>query len=365
MKYNIKSGRQRKSLIFAVAMGLIFGALPQSCVFAEMKKPDFIKTEETQDRALTAYENGYKYYRNGEFEKAEDSLTEALYYEPNLIKAHYWLGKLYREMGRLDDALFHWEEVERLNKLINDRRNALKIQDNEYGDYIQRKKTSQTIREAREHYEKAMVLLDQGRWTGAEIEMDEAIKLYPGNAQYLLTMARLLWDKNEYQASVKFYKELMFRRDVSYEHFKEGAEQMLKADMDYVLGPLIVKHRLRFSKMPGFSELEAKMAVPERTYDLIAAGKVIKRLDGQVIINIGLDEGLSLSDEYRLSLRAFRAGELLTDPDTGKRLGRGPDRPMADLLLTKVYKNTSWALIRKEYGTGLKAGDLIEFKKTR
>ena len=157
--------------------------------------------------------------------------------------------------------------------------------------------------------------------TAAEL-YDEAIKLYPGNAQYLLTMARLLWDKNEYQASVKFYKELMFRRDVSYEHFKEGAEQMLKADMDYVLGPLIVKHRLRFSKMPGFSELEAKMAVPERTYDLIAAGKVIKRLDGQVIINIGLDEGLSLSDEYRLSLRAFRAGELLTDPDTGKRLGR-------------------------------------------
>ena len=56
---------------------------------------------------------------------------------------------------------------------------------------------------------------------------------------------------------------------------------------------------------------------------------------------------------------------MLKDPDNGKIIGREPDKTMADLLLTKVYKNTSWALIQKEFSNGLKAGDSIEFKKAR
>ena len=123
--------------IFLIVIFTNFFCFIKKLPAAELK-PDFITTEEKLDRALDAYEKGYKYYRYGEFEKSEDSLKEALYFEPNLIKAHYWLGKLYREMGRLDDALFHWEEVERLNKLIHDRREALKIQNKEYPDYIQR-----------------------------------------------------------------------------------------------------------------------------------------------------------------------------------------------------------------------------------
>lgn len=354
--------RMSKTVLLALSLGCFGILVPAS---AAIKQPDFINTEETLDRALTAYEKGYQHYRYGEFEKSEDSFKEALHFEPNLIKAHYWLGKLYREMGRLDDALFHWEEVERLNKLISDRRNALKIETNEYPDYMQRKKTSETIKKAREHYERAMVLLDDGHWDGAEIEMDEAIKLYPGNAKYVLQMARILWDKEEFQASVKFYRDLLFRREVKYEHFKEGAQRMLKADMDYVLAPLVSKHKIRFANEPGFQELVDHFVVKDKALEPVAAGKIIRRMDGQVILNIGMDEGLNLADEFRLNLRAYRQGEKLKDPDDGRELGYCPDRPVADLLLTKVYKNTSWALIRKEFGTGLKAGDLIEFKKTR
>ena len=89
-------------------------------------------------------------------------------------------------MGRLDDALFHWEEVDRLNKLIKFRREALKIQNNEYPDYSRRKKVDGFIKKAREHYEQAMILLDEGHWDGAEIEMDKAVSLYPGNPLYLI-----------------------------------------------------------------------------------------------------------------------------------------------------------------------------------
>lgn len=355
---------QRKTLLF-LGISLISLNLFVTNLEAAEKRPDFIRTEDTLDRALRAYENGYKYYRYGEFEKSEDSLKEALYFEPNLIKAHYWLGKLYREMGRLDDALFHWEEVERLNKLIHDRREALKIQNNEYPDYIQRKKTSDKIKIAKKHYDQAMVLLDAGHWDGAEIEMSEAVKYYPGNPKYLLTMARILWDKNEYQASVKFYRDLLFMREVSFEHFKEGAERMLKANMDYVLSPLVSKHKYRFENEPGFLEIANHFVIEKQYLEPVRKARIIKRLDGQVVLNIGMEDGLNLSDEFRLRMKAIRTGEMLKDPDNGKIIGREPDKTMADLLLTKVYKNTSWALIQKEFGNGLKAGDSIEFKKAR
>ena len=268
-------------------------------------------------------------------------------------------------MGRLDDALFHWEEVDRLNKLIKFRREALKIQNNEYPDYSRRKKVDGFIKKAREHYEQAMILLDEGHWDGAEIEMDKAVSLYPGNPLYLIMLARIYWDKKEYQASVRFYKDLLFMRDVSFEHFKEGADRMLKANMDYVLAPLVTKHKKRFENKPEYQEI-AKLFIVEDTYlEPIASAKVIKKLNGQVVLNIGMDNGLSLSDEFRMKLKAYRPGDILKDPDSGKNIGREPDKVMANLLLTKVYKNTSWALIQKEFSTGLKAGDLIEFQKTR
>lgn len=366
MSTKTASKKHRKRNVFLLFITLIIAStFFMEKVNASLKQPEFISTVESSDRALVAYENGYKYYRYGDFEKSEDSFKEALYFEPNLVKAHYWLGKLYKEMGKLDDAIFHWEEVERLNKLIKDRRNALKIQNNEYPDYVQRQKTSKTIKDAREHYEKAMTLLDNGHWDGAEIEMNKAVSLYPGNAKYVLQMARLLWDKEEYQASIKFYRDLLQNREVKFEHFKEGAQRMLQTGMDYVLAPLVSKHKGRFSNKEEYQEIASHFIVEKELLEPVAAGKVIQKMNGQAIISLGMNDGLSLSDEYRLSIKAYRRGARLKDPDNGKELGFGPDRAVADLLLTKVYKNTSWALIRKEFGTGLKAGDLIEFKKAR
>ncbi|HNX76046.1 MAG TPA: tetratricopeptide repeat protein [Candidatus Rifleibacterium sp.] len=315
------------------------------------------------DSALNAYEEGYSHYRYGNFNKAEDSFIEALRQEPNLLKAHYWLGKLYHEQGRLEDAIFHWEEVERLNKLIKNRRDALKVQNNEYPAYTQMLRVSQKTKEAREAFERGLNLLDKGHWDGAEVEIRTAVDLYPGNHKYLVQLARILWDKGEHQASIKFYRDLISKRDVGIEHFKEGIERMLQVDMGYVALPLIAEQRHRFAAEPEFAALAEKFVISSN-HEVSAPGKVVKRLNGQVIINMGLEEGLNLSDEYSLDLRAFNAGEPLLDPDDGKQIGRAPDRPSADLLLTKVYKNTSWALIRREFGPGVKAGDLIEFKKT-
>lgn len=314
------------------------------------------------DQALTAYENGYQNYRKGLFAASEDCFIEALRLEPNLIKAHYWLGKLYREQGRLEDAIFHWEEVERLKQLIKDRRLALSIQNNEYPSYPQMLRTSERAKQANSAYLRGINLLNEGHWDGAEVEIRKAVQLYGGNHEYLLRLARLLWDKGERQASVKFYRDLLCQRDVSLQHFVEGFDRMIAAGMDYVAEPLLLQQQKRFCEQPEYKKMRDIFKTISN-HDVVAAGKIVKRVNGQVIINLGMQEGLSLSDEFSLSMRSFKPGDSLSDPDTGVVIGRAPDVPSAELLLTKVYKNTSWALIRREFGSGVKAGDLIEFKK--
>ncbi|MDN5278347.1 MAG: hypothetical protein PWR01_2312 [Clostridiales bacterium] len=314
------------------------------------------------DQAISAYEKGYDYYRKGLFKKAEDYLTEAIKHEPNLIKAHYWLGKLYRETGQLESAIYHWEEVERLNDLIRDRRIALSVKNNEYPARAQTLRAVKLRNDARKLFEKGIYLLDRGHWDGAEVELREAVRLYPANHKYLITLARMLWDKEEKAASIKFYRDLLSLRDVSYEDFREGVDRMLAADMDYVAAPLIHEQKNRFMTNPGFNELCQRFS-SERIPDIVSAGRIVQKLNGQVVINIGFNDGIGLSDEYSLNLRSFKPGKPIFDPDSGKMIGRTADEPTADLMVTKVNRDSSWALIKKEMGSGVKAGDLIEIKK--
>ena len=352
-------GSLHKALIITFFGGLFLSAT----LFAEKKCIIPYEPTYPADKALTAYEQGYNSYKAGKFDKARECFITALKHEPNLLKAHYWLGKLYREAGELESAIFHWEEVERLNRLINFRRTALKVQNNEYPAHKQILKTIKSRNEAREHFEKGLHLLDKGHWDGAEVEVREAVRLYPGNREYLLTLARILWDKKEISASIKFYRTLLSIYNVSYQHFKEGIEKMFAADMQYVAAPLVLKHKSRFSNMPEFDKI-CQHFVEELKTDIVSAGKIVSKHNGQVVINIGFEDGINLNDEYSLKLRAFKPGKAITDPDSGKIIGRTNDKATADLLVTKVNRKSSWALIKREMGPGLKAGDLIEIKKT-
>lgn len=327
------------------------------------KFPSVELSSDNHQNALVYYENGYQFYRQGNFEASEKALLTALRLEPNLIKAHYWLGKLYREKGQLKSAIFHWKEVERLKKLIHDRRIALSFRNNDYPSTSQTIKTLQQKKAAAEAYEKGLLFLDKGHWDGAEVELRKAVSLYHGNRNYVIRLARLLWDKNEHQASVKYYRDLMNFNFVSFEDFKEGMERIIKSNMLFVIPPIIRKQKKRFEKYPEFARYE-KLVKPVELFQPVSAGKVIKRMGGQVLLNIGFSKGLNLSDEFSLSLRAFSPGIPIIDEDTGNVIGRTEDKITADLMITKVFSQSSWALIRKEFSSGLKAGDLIEIKKT-
>lgn len=322
----------------------------------------FLSSSLGTDAALARYEQGYEYYRQGKFAQSETSLLEALALEPNLLKAHYWLGKLYHEQGRLNDAIHHWEQVQRLNELIAKRRIALTIQDNEYPAMSKLPGTKDQIKKAKAAYERGLKLLNAGHWDGAVAELKQAHSLYPGNYAYLLRLARTLHDVGDLQGSASFYEALLSNHWVALDIFREGINVAFEAGLAYVARPLVLRYAPRFANQPEFMSIKARFE-PEVDKSVASLGRVVKKLNGQVILNLGFKEGLKLKDEYALAVKVFRAGEELTDPSTGKYAGRSAELVLGELLITKVNKDNSWALIRREYGEGIKEGDLIEIQK--
>lgn len=68
----------------------------------------------TQD-ARSYYENGYQYFSQGDYQKAEESYQKAIELNPDFEDAHYWLGKVYRQTGQHTQAVPQWIEVLRIN----------------------------------------------------------------------------------------------------------------------------------------------------------------------------------------------------------------------------------------------------------
>ncbi|HOY65845.1 MAG TPA: tetratricopeptide repeat protein [Candidatus Ozemobacteraceae bacterium] len=312
------------------------------------------------DGALEAYEEGYRQYRAGRFDDAQRSFQDALRREPNLIKAHYWLGKLYREMGKLREADFHWEEVMRLQRLIRDRREALSIQNNEYPALRQLSKTRKRQEEAELVFQQGKHLLEEGHWDGAVANLKKAVELYPANAEYQKLLARILWDRGDRQGSAKAYIDMLdLHRELDRDLVDEASGRLVTAGWHREAARILREALKRFPDDTALAERLAK--IEERgEAKPVSAGTVVERSKGIVILDIGLESGLSLADEYTLKLRSFRPGGEIRDPKTGRVLGRRPDTVTAELLVTKVFARSCWALVRQEHERGVKAGDLIE-----
>lgn len=311
------------------------------------------------DQALEAYEAGYQCYRRGDFPASEQHWKNALELEPNLIKAHYWLGKLYREMGRLNESTFHWEEVLRLQDLIQDRRLALGTENNEYPALDQIKATREREKKAAEAFARGKQFLSEGHWEAAVAEIKNAVSLFSAHPEYLRLLARVLADRGDPEGSRKAYRQLLELPNLPRDVALEAIDRLLDGN---VKEPAAAALRAMLRQTPGDADVTERLRTLERSSppEVTFAGRVLSRHDQQVVLDIGLDRGLKLADEYSLGLRAFRPGEPVKDPVTERVLGRQFDTITGELLVTKVFAKSSWALIRKEFATGVKTGDLIE-----
>jgi len=65
--------------------------------------------------AQTHYQNGYQYFSQGDYQKAEENYKKAIELDPNFENAYYWLGKTYRQTGQYDKTIPIWIEVLKIN----------------------------------------------------------------------------------------------------------------------------------------------------------------------------------------------------------------------------------------------------------
>jgi tetratricopeptide (TPR) repeat protein len=75
----------------------------------------FVSTPTKAQDARSYYEDGYQYFSQGDYKKAEESYQRAIELDPNFEDAHYWLGKVYRQLGEYNKAVPQWIEVLKLN----------------------------------------------------------------------------------------------------------------------------------------------------------------------------------------------------------------------------------------------------------
>ncbi|GAJ23072.1 unnamed protein product, partial [marine sediment metagenome] len=80
------------------------------------------KNEQSQKYGREAYENyerGYLSYKNGNFKEAVSYFKSSILANPNFKEPHYYLALSYYQIGDLDNSIFQWEEVIRIDSFDN------------------------------------------------------------------------------------------------------------------------------------------------------------------------------------------------------------------------------------------------------
>ena len=77
--------------------------------------------------------------------------------------------------------------------------------------------------------------------------------------------------------------------------------------------------------------------------------------DGTVVINRGEDDGVHVGD----TLTIYQAGETITDPDSGKVIGRDEDKRLGTMKITSVQKRLSRGTVVE--GSGFKVKNIVKY----
>ncbi len=94
--------------------------------------------------AQTYYKQAYIYFTQENYTKAEELYQKAIELDPDYEDAHYWLGKVYRQIGDYGKALEQWKRVLQINPqnpyafsyLLNSYQSTHRVQSNQGLDYL-------------------------------------------------------------------------------------------------------------------------------------------------------------------------------------------------------------------------------------
>lgn len=171
--------------------------------------------ETRQHAAMNRRWIGVYFYQMGDdLDKVEAQLKKAMEWDPELYDACYWMGRIYMEKGRFEDAIGMYEKALKIKPgdkvtewLIKDTRGRLEKGDKAYeyysDGYIQyekgsldealklyRKAAAENPKFADAHFWIARILLEQGKFKQSVESWNKVLELDPGNK-------RAQWFRNQ------------------------------------------------------------------------------------------------------------------------------------------------------------------------
>lgn len=180
------------------------------------------KNEQSQKYGRKAYENyekGYLSYKNGNFLEAVSYFESSILANPDFKEPHYYLALSYYEIEDLDNAIFQWEEVIRIDSFDNTAKHFLNncLEEKKYG------------RETLKHFNAGYDYYLKGEYDKAIEEFNESLDYNPEfekARQFLSRSYYQLGQMDEYREERKKATEskVSGEEENAEEHYKLGYE---------------------------------------------------------------------------------------------------------------------------------------------
>jgi len=226
------------------------------------------KNEQSQKYGREAYENyerGYLSYKSGNFEEAVRYFKSSILANPNFKEPHYYLALSYYQLGDLDNAIFQWEEVIRIDSFDNTAKHFLNncLEEKEYG------------RETLKHFNTGYDYYLKGEYDKAIEEFNKSLDYnseFEKARQFLSRSYYQLNQMDEYREERKKTTELKAgsEEEKAEEYYKLGYEfYSLK---DYTVAVEELKKALEIkSDYPAARYLLAECYFQQKEYKLAQA----------------------------------------------------------------------------------------------
>jgi TolA-binding protein len=181
------------------------------------------KNEQSQKYGREAYENyerGYLSYKKSNFEEAVSYFKLSILANPNFKEPHYYLALCYYEIGDLDNSIFQWEEVIRIDSFDNSAKHFLNncLEEKEYG------------RETLKHFNAGYDYYLKGEYDKAIEEFNKSLNYNPEFEKALQFLSRSYYQLNQMD---KYREERKKTTELKTSSDEEKAEEYYKLGYEF------------------------------------------------------------------------------------------------------------------------------------
>lgn len=185
-----------------------------------IQKKEVISPQVEKILAFAYYRLGYSAYKREDYDTCIQYLEKAARVNPEMIEAHYWLGRVFYETGKLGNSLYSWQRV-------------LEI-DSQYpkaGYFLDKVENSIKYgKQAYEHYESGYNFYKQKLYESAIYQYHQATKYNNSFSSAYYWLGRINYEQGNYQEAISNWKEVLNLEpeNKKAEYWLKQAEKQLK-----------------------------------------------------------------------------------------------------------------------------------------